>query len=362
MRRRVALGAIAVVSTSALLTGCGSSSSGGSTGGSGSSGTNNTSAAPKTEFTDAIHALTSGQALTTTLGLDTDSANLLKIATNKKGVAHLTQAQADLITSARISIAMQAPTGKTLADAASGTGAAAADSSVRVTGTAGGTTYFTLTEVNKNLYLQVNLKGILDAAGHSSAYAGIASQASSLPAFAQAFVAGKTIEIPASAITSLTSLLQGAAQGQGNTQVPNTAQIAALVKAVESAIINDLTVTRTTSGSTDVLEVSGNIRVIASDVLTAAAAALPALASQIHPSEAATAPDQTVKAEASVTGGVLSKFEFDFGQFSPHQAETLPVAATFSKTAPSITAPAGATVVNFQDLVSFFTSIGGSTG
>lgn len=363
MRSRFAVGALAAVSACTLLAGCGSSSSGGgSTAGGGSTGSNNSAAAPKTEFTDAIHALTSGQALTTTLGLDTDSANLLKIATSKKGVAHLTQAQADLITGARITIAMQAPSGKTLADAASGTGTAAADSSVRVTGTAGGTTYFTLTEVNKNLYLQLNLQGILDAAGHASAYAGIASQASSLPVFAQDFIAGKTIEIPASAITSLTSLLQGAAQGQGNTQVPNTAQIAALVKAVESAIINDLTVTRTTTGSTDVLEVSANIRVIASDVLTAAAAALPALASQIHPSEAATAPDQTVKAEASITGGALSKVEFDFGQFSPHQAETLPVAATFSKTTPSISAPSGATLVNFQDLVSFFTSIGGSTG
>jgi hypothetical protein len=359
MYRRFALGAIAALSTCTLLAGCGSSSSGGSTGATASTGTNDSSAAPKTELTDAIHALTSGQSLTTTLGLDTDSANLLKIATSKKGVAHLTQSQADLITSARITIAEQAPSGKTLADVTSGTGTAATAGSARITGTAGGTTYFTFTVVNKNLYAQLNLKGILDAAGKSSEYAAITSQVASLPKFAQDFIAGKTIEIPASAITSLSSLLQGAAQSEGNTQVPNASQITALVKALEAAVLNDLTVTRTTSGSTDVLELSGNVRTIATDIVSAVATAIPAAAGELSPGATNSVPNRDVKAEASVTGGALSKFEFDFGQFSPHQAETLPIAATFAKTAPTISAPTGATVVSFQDLVSFFTSLAG---
>jgi hypothetical protein len=354
MYRRFALGAIAALSTCTLLAGCGSSSSGGSTGATASTGTNDSSAAPKTELTDAIHALTSGQSLTTTLGLDTDSANLLKIATSKKGVAHLTQSQADLIT-----IAEQAPSGKTLADVTSGTGTAATAGSARITGTAGGTTYFTFTVVNKNLYAQLNLKGILDAAGKSSEYAAITSQVASLPKFAQDFIAGKTIEIPASAITSLSSLLQGAAQSEGNTQVPNASQITALVKALESAVLNDLTVTRTTSGGTDVLELSGNVRTIATDIVSAVATAIPAAAGELSPRATNSVPNRDVKAEASVTGGALSKFEFDFGQFSPHQAETLPIAATFAKTAPTISAPTGATVVSFQDLVSFFTSLAG---
>jgi hypothetical protein len=180
-----------------------------------------------------------------------------------------------------------------------------------------------------------------------------------LPKFAQDFIAGKTIEIPASAITSLTSLLQGAAQGEGNTQVPNATQIAALVKALEAAVINDLAVTRTTTGSTDVLALSGNIRTMASDILSAVATAIPAAASALSPGAANSIPNREVKADASVTGGALSKFEFDFGQFSPHQADSLPIAATFAKTAPTISAPSGATLVTFQDLVSFFTSLAG---
>jgi hypothetical protein len=208
----------------------------------------------------------------------------------------------------------------------------------------------------------VNLKGILDAAGQSSAYAGITSQVSSLPAFAKDFIAGKTVEIPASTLSSLTSLLQGAAQGQGSSAVPNPAQIAGLISGIENAILNDLTVTRTTTGSTDVLEVSGNVRTIAGDVLSAVATAIPAAASQISPGQADTAPNKVVKAEASVTGGTLSKLEFDFGQFSPGQSDTLPIAASFSTVSPNITAPSGATVVNFQDLVTFFTSFAGSTG
>jgi hypothetical protein len=363
MRRRLALGAIAAVSTCTLLAGCGSSSSGGSTGSTGSTGggTNNSSAAPKTEFTDALHALSAGQSLTTTLGLDTDSANLLKI-TGENGDTPLTQSQADLIASAKISIAVQAPSGTTLASALAQPSTTATGSSVRVTGTAGGTTYFTVTVLNKNIYLQVDLKGILDAAGKPDALAGITSQVSSLPKFVQDLIAGKTIEIPASTISSLTSLLQGAAQGQGSGSVPNASQVASLVGAVETAILNDITVARTTSGSTDVLELTGNVRTIASDVITAVATAFPAAASQISPTQANTAPDREVKAEASVTGGALSKLEFDFGQFSPKQADTLPIAATFSTASPNISAPAGATTVNFQDLVTFFTAFAGSTG
>src|SRR3954465_477568 len=106
MRRRLALGAIAAVSTCALLAGCGSSSSGASS--SGGSGTNNSSAPPKVELTDAIHALSSGQSLTTTIGLDTDSANLIKIS-GEKGSTPLTQSQADLLSSAQVAIAVQAP-------------------------------------------------------------------------------------------------------------------------------------------------------------------------------------------------------------------------------------------------------------
>jgi hypothetical protein len=351
MRRRLALGAVATLSTVTLIAGCGSSSSGGSTGTAGS-GTNNSSAPPKTELTTAFHALTTGQSLTTTLGLDTDSANLIKI-TGEHGDTPVTQSQADLLTSAKISIALQAPSGKTLAAVTSGTASAAAASSIRITGAAGGTTYFTLTVVNKNIYLQADLKGILDAAGQSAAYTGIESQVASLPTFATDFIAGKTIEIPESTITALTGLLQGSAQSSA---VPNPAQIATLISGIENAVLADLTVTRATTGTTDTLQLNGNVRRIAGDVISAVATALPAAAGQLSPSQADSAPNRDVHAEASVTGGALSKLEFDVGQFSPRQADTLPIVATFSQASPDISAPSGATSVSFPDLVRFFTT------
>lgn len=362
MRRGFALAVIATLSSATLLAGCGSSSSGGSTGSTGGGGTNNSSAPPQTEFTDALHSLTAGQSLTTTLGLDTTSANLIKIS-GEKGSTPVTQTQADLITSAKLTVAIQAPSGKTLSDVTSSAGSAsAAGSSVRVTGSANSTTYFTFTVVNKNIYLQLNLQGILDAAGQSAAYAGIKSAVSSQPAFAQDFIAGKTIEIPATVIASLTDLLKGATQSQSSSPVPNPSQIAGLVGGVEAAIINDLNVTRTSTGTTDVLALDGNIRTIGEDVIQAIATALPAVAAQLDPSRANSAPNRSVTAEASVTGGTLSKLEFDFGQFSPGQTDTLPIAAEFSTASPNISAPSGATVVSFQDLVSFFTAFAGSTG
>lgn len=358
MRRRLTLVAFAAVSACTVLVGCSGSSSGGATGG--VSGTNNSTAAPKTELTDAVHALSAGSSLTTTLGLDTTSSNLIHI-TGENGGTPITQRQADMLSSASIAIAVQAPSGKTLAQASSAD--AASGTSVQITGAAGGATYFTFTIVNKNLYGQVDLKGLLDGIGKADSYRAITAQTATAPPFVHDFLAGKAVEVPGSVISSLTALIQGATSGQGGSNpVPNAAQVAGLVTALRDAFLNDVTVTRTSTGTTDQLGLTGNVRTIAHDVLSAVATAIPLAAPQIDPSQADQAPDRTVKATASVTGGALSKLTFDVGQFSPHQAATLPVVAAFSRTTPAIKAPGGATVVSFQDLVSLVTGFAGSTG
>jgi hypothetical protein len=79
--------------------------------------------------------------------------------------------------------------------------------------------------------------------------------------------------------------------------------------------------------------------------------------SQLSPDSASQVPNKELRVDASVTGGALSKLEFDVGQFSPHQNDTLPIEATFAPSGPAISAPSGATEVNFQQLLTFFAAL-----
>jgi len=357
VHRRLALGTVAAASALTLLAGCGTASSGGK---SSSSGTpNNSSVPPKTELTDAFHSLSAGSALTTTLSLGITSANLIHIS-GEGGDTPLTQHQADLITSARIVFETTAPQGRTLAqEAAAGANSNAA---VSVTGSAGGTTYFTLDVVNKTIYLQVDLKRLfLDTVNDGEPYSNLVAETASMPQFVQDFIAGKFVSLPLATVKSFSSFLEGAIQGSSKGAIPDPAQIKTLVAGLESAVLSDLTVVRTTTGDTDELVITGNARNIGRDILSTVAGSIPAAAAAISPGEADQVPNQDLKLDASVTGGALSKLSFDFGQFSPHQKDTLPIQATFAKTGPTITAPAGATAVNFQDLIAFFTAVGQSS-
>jgi hypothetical protein len=352
MHRRVAASAAVAASVVVLLAGCGSSSSGGS------SASNESSAAPKTELTDAFHALSAGSALTTTLSLDTTSANLLKI-TGEGHSTPVTQQQADLISSAKLVIETVAPSGKTLSQAAAaGTNNA---SNVSVTGSAGGTTYLNLLVVNKTVYFKLDLKDILGLAGDSSEYQTLVARTTAMPPFVQAFVNDQYVSLPFATITALESFLRGAAGGSAVGQIPTGTQITKLIGQLETAILGDLTVARTSAGSTDLLAVTGNARDIAKDVLSTIATAIPVAASQVSPKTADQVPDQALKLDASVTGGALSKLEFDFGQFSPHQKDTLPISATFAKSGPTISAPSEVTQVDFQQLITFFGALGTAT-
>jgi hypothetical protein len=352
MQRRVAVFASVATSAVVLLAGCGSSSSGRS------SGSNDSSAPPKTELTDAFHALSAGSALTTTLSLDTTSANLIKI-TGEGHSTPVTQQQADLISSAKLVIETTAPSGKTLSQAAAaGTNNA---SNVSITGSAGGTTYLNLRVVNKTIYFKLDLKDILGLAGDASEYQTLVARTTAMPPFVQAFVNDQYVSLPFTTIAALESFLKGAAGGSSIGQIPTGTQITKLVGQLETTILGDLTVARTSSGSTDQLAITGNARDIAKDILSTISTAIPVAAAQLSPKAADQVPNRDLKLDASVTGGALSKLEFDFGQFSPHQKDTLPIAATFAKSGPSITTPSGVTSVDFQQLITFFGALGTAT-
>jgi hypothetical protein len=352
MHRRLARGAAAASSAVVLLAGCGSSSSGGSNG----SGANPSSAPPKTELLSAIHALGAGSALTTSLGLDTTAANILHID-GEGGGGTLTPAQAGLIASGRIVIETVAPAGTSLNEAAA---APPSGLTVEVTGSAGGTTYFSLRDVNRTIYLQVDLRAILGAAGKASEYQSLVARTSSLPPFVRAFIAGRAVAAPISTLTTLESLLKGYAQGAG-ARLPNGAQLRSLTRDLKAAVLGDVTVTRTSTGATDKLAVAGNIRNLAIDVVATITRVIPAAASRLSPHDASRLPDQDLTLDASVTKGALSTLSFDAGQFSPHHQDTLPIVAAFTTAGAAIRAPAGATTVNFQDLISLFTAAASSS-
>jgi hypothetical protein len=350
MPRRLALGTIAATSAIALVVGCGSSSSGGG------GGTNDSSAPPKTELTNALQSLSNGSTLTTTLALDTTAANIQHITGEGAG-SGLDATQAGLIAGARIVIETQATGGKTLHQAS----VAGSGTDVAVSAVSGATTYVSLRDVSKTIYLQVDLKDLLGAAGESSEYDTLVARTSSMPSFVQAFIAGKTVSVPLSTITSLESLLKGYLQGSAGSSIPDGSQLKKLGGDIQRAVLGDVTVTRPHTGTTDQLVVTGNARNLARGIVSAVAAAIPAAASQLGPHTADQVPDQDLTLDAFVTGGAVSKLSFDVGQFSPHQKDTLPFVATFANSGPAIAVPSGATPVNFQDLISLFTAIGTST-
>jgi hypothetical protein len=359
MVRRTALALAAGAASLTLVAACGSSSSGGTAAPTSSAGqgANDSSAPPKAELIEAFHSLHQGSVLTTTLSLGTTSANLIHIS-GEGGDTPLTQHQADLISSARLTIETAATAGKTLADTATDPGAV----TFSLTGSAGGTTYFTILGVDKVLYFQLDLKDLLRDVGQPQLYNSILRRASfvpNLPAFATGFLNGKYVSLPLATVTGFEQFLEGFYEGASQGALPGMKEFRAIGRQIIDTVVGDLQITRPTTGVTDRLEITGNVRNIAKDVLATLKQSLPAsLSSQIDAATADSAPNQDLTLEAAVTGGAVSTLTFDVGQFSPHHKDTLPVVVGFAKSGPPISAPSGSTPINLRDLTAFFSAIG----
>lgn len=336
MLRRTAQLVTPLVISAAVLTACGSSSSGGG------GHTNDSSSAPATELSNAIQSLTSGPTLTTTLALDTTAANLVKI-TGEDGDEPLTARQAGLISGAHITIEVAAPSGKTVATGKTG-------NAFSLVGASGGTTYFSLRNVGDTMYAQIDFKDLLSDAGQSATYPDMQAHAAKLPGFVQALFDGKWVSISHDTI----SAIEGAVAGVTPGGLGSPSDLLKLANKLRADLLGDLTVTRNVIGDTDVLALSGNLKDLAKTFFHDLAVAVPSTKSLLHLVELSGIPNKILKATASVTGGALSRFEFDFGQFSPGQKDTLPVVATFAKLGPAITAPSGASVVNAGQLFQIF--------
>jgi len=337
MFRRTAQIATPLVAAALLLTGCGSSSGGGAH-------QNDSSAPPATELSHAVQALGQSHALTVSFGLGVSTADILKLGTDKSGKSGPTPAQAQAIANDRIEFEFVAPTGKTVADQLSG-GASA----IRLRSPT--TTYASFLVVNKALYAQINLRYFFALSGALNAYRTLLHQAASLPAFAKAAVDGKWVSVPYATLQTFEGFLKGASGS--SVPSPSVSKIQAIEHTALSTLLSDLTVVRTSTGTTDHLTLTSNVRTLVHDEYAAVFPKLGALSGSfaaIPSPHFNQVPSINVTLGADVTGGALSALTLDAAQFDPTIPFSLPITATFARTGVPITAPTSSTPIDFNQI------------
>jgi hypothetical protein len=355
MQRPMSLAMVAFIGSAALIAGCGSSSSSNGSGGNktGGSGSNNSSQTPAAELTSAVSALGKASTLTTSIKLGANASQISQLAQSLHKT--LTSAQANAIAGAQISVEVAAPSGKTLGAL---TGSDASGSAVDFTVSDNGTNFISLRSVSKTLYIQVDLKDLLTAIGETSAYQSLSAESAQLPSFIQALFQGKWVSLPESAAKSLTGSL-GATGGAS----ANPAQEQQFIAGLKTILTKDVTVTRTSSGGTDVLALSANSRTIATDLISTLSSAVPSAAGALGSANASNVPSQNIALSAQVAGGALSQLSIDVGQFDKKQKISLPIDVNFTESGPSIGAPSGAVPVDTAQLGALFGGLtGGSAG
>lgn len=343
MRGRAVLKSVAVVGVAVTLASCGSSSSGG--GGTKANAANST---PAAELASAIHSLSDAHSLNLQLSLGASGADLLQIASGLGG-DNPTKAQADAIGHDHIGIQIQAAPGKTIGDPAGGKGAFA------LTLGDADQDYFTLESVDEALYGHIDLRYFLGLINGAPSFSSLEHQVAGAgaPGFIRDALDGKWISLPASTLKSLTGL---AAQSQSGAS-PSAGTLAQLRSKALSTLLADVTVTRSTTGDTDDLKVSFELRKLLTDEYAAVA---PLINGFVPGGEAIPAlkpgdiPDVTVNFDAFVTNGALSKIVLDAGQFDTKEHISVPIDLNISESGPTISAPADATPIDLSSLGQLF--------
>lgn len=336
MRRRTTLAIAAIAGSTALVAGCGGSSSGGAAG----SGSNNSSLTPAAELTSAVTNLGHSSTLTTTLKLGASASQISALA-HSQG-SSITSSQASALAGAAVTVEISAPSGKTLDDLSGTTGSGAAvDFSV----SDNGTKYLALRSVSKTVYIQADLKDLLNRLGQASVYQSLSAEGPSLPTFFQALIAGKWVSISAASLKTLTGTAPG-----GSGASANPSQQEQFVNELKTVLTKDVTVARTASGSTDQLTLSANSRTLAQDVLADLTSAVPGAGAELGTTNTQNIPDRTITLNAAVTHGALSALSINLGQFDTSKHVSLPLNLAFAQNGPAITAPSGAVPVNTAQL------------
>lgn len=349
MFRRSATAVVALTATAGLLAGCGSSSSGGNAATSNVSG-----ASAAAELSSALTALGQASTLTASLKLGATGSQFLHFVKSQNKSAHLTADQANVIAGSSINVELAAPSGKTLSDLSS-TGGLSKSGAVDISVVDNGKTFFTLRSVNQVVYLQADVKDFLNAIGKSAAYRQIQSAGGQLPSFVGALVQGKWVSLPISTLKAL-----GSSLGAGVPSTTNPTQNNQLLDQLKSLLTKDVTVTKSSSGSTDTLTLTTNLRSFVGDFTTGLAASIPGAGSALSSANLSTVPDKNVSLVATVTSGALASLSFDLGQVAKTAGGTLPIQLSFSRSGPAISAPSGAVAVDLSQLGGLLGAFGGS--
>jgi hypothetical protein len=346
MPRRTAFAAVVLTATASLLAGCG----GGSSGGGSTNTSNDSSLSPQAELTSAVQALGNASTLTASLKLGASGSQVLSFVTAQDKSAKLTSAEAAEIAGISLNFEVSAPSGQKLSQLTGLTSEGAANISV----VEGAKSLITIRFINKTLYLQADLKDVLNALGQASTYRQMTAAAGQLPGFLGALVQGKWVSLPLSTLKQLTGSLGSVASA-----TPNSADSSRFLSAIEGLLTKDVTVTRTSSGSTDNLTLTANLRTLAGDVTSTFATLVPGAGAALGKADVSSAPNKNVTLDATVTNGTLSTISFDLGQIAKSGNGTLPIELAFTPSGTAISAPSGATAVDLSTLGSLLGSLGG---
>ena len=312
---------------------------------------------PKGELTASVKNLGQSESLTATLKLEIAPADLQALAGSDGD--KLSAADAQAISSAQLIVQAHTTNGKDIADLKPGDKNSTA---VSIRGVSKGHTYIELRVVNGDLYIQGDVKGILDLAHKSKTYTEVKARAASLPTFVKALVNGEWVSLSGAAAQGLAGQF-GVQAGQSNSD----AQSKKMLDDLQALLRKDVTVTKIGSDDRgDHLRLTGNAKTIANDAYQTFASAVPGGGAALSQAKPQNVPSKKVTVDAWVKDGVLSEISIDLGQFAdpgdPAAGKHLPIALAFDQEGDSIEKPSGAVPIDLTQLGALMGGLSGSTG
>jgi hypothetical protein len=343
MRRSILVRSVVTTAAAALLVaGCG--------GGAATTSTKD----PKAAFSTGLSGLSDSDALTVTLKLETTGDALVGFA-KESGGDTLDPTIAQDIASGEIVFESKTLNGKKLSEIKPNQTDQTAS---RFVFKDNGNTYAEIRSRGTVLYVQADVKGLLDLFQQSKLYTEVQARAASLPTFVKAFVAGRWISIDINTLKALASQFGGSAAS------PNPAQAQQLIADLRAAIEKDVTVTRIgTDDQGDHLRLTAQSRQLGTDLLQVIGTAVPGAGAALTKLDPSKIPDHSIVLDAWVNNGALAKLSLDFVQFAKageaKPGDHLPIVLTFDRSGDDIAKPSDVTPIDLSQLGSLLGGLGG---
>jgi hypothetical protein len=310
---------------------------------------------PKGELAASVSNLGDTDTLTTTIKLEIAPGDLQQLA--KTSGDTLTADDAAAISSAQMVFEAKTTNGKKLTELKPSDGKATAVS-FRVLSK--DHTYLELRVISGDLYIKGDVKGMLDLAHKSKAYAQVQAQTANLPAFIKTLVNGGWVSLSGAAAQGLAGQFGVPTGGQSNQQ----AQSQKMLDDLKRLLNKDVTVTRVgTDDRGDHLRLTGNAKELATDGVQTFSNSVPGAGTALSQAKPQDVPSRQIVVDAWVKDGTLSEISLDLSQFAakndPAASKHLPIALTFEQTGDDISKPNDATPVDLTQLGSLMGAFGG---